>query len=76
VLQKAFTICSRLSHSTGWAALPFENISRSFFLRAEKPSKDITPRLFLMNMKGLKRGRNDEKREKETKEKNDKSDQR
>jgi hypothetical protein len=40
-----------------------------FFLRAEKPSKDITPRLFLIKMKGLKRGRNDGKQEKERKDK-------
>jgi len=36
-----------------WAALPSEVMSQAFFSRVEKPSEDITPLLFLMNMKGL-----------------------
>jgi hypothetical protein len=31
VRQTAITVCSGLSHPTGWAALPSENISRLFF---------------------------------------------
>ncbi len=41
-------ICRVHPHLTGWAALPSENKPRHFF-RAEKPSKDITRRLFLIN---------------------------
>ncbi len=49
------TIYKGLSHPTGWAALPSENISRWFFSSMEKPSEDINSRLFLMNKKGLKK---------------------
>jgi hypothetical protein len=31
VRQTAITFCSRLLHLTGWAVLPFENISGRFF---------------------------------------------
>jgi hypothetical protein len=48
-----YNLCGGLSHPTGWAALPSENKSRPFFSRAEKPSEDITGRLFLMNTKGF-----------------------
>jgi hypothetical protein len=33
-----------LSHPTGWAALPSENLSLCFFSRTEKPSADIIQR--------------------------------
>jgi hypothetical protein len=33
VCQTASTICSGLSHPTGWAALTSENISQSFFFK-------------------------------------------
>ncbi len=65
--QTAIIVSSGLSHPTGWAALHSENISildgkhcplrtyhEVFLSRAEKPSKDITLRLLLMHMKGLK----------------------
>ncbi len=39
--QTAITICSGLSHPTGWAELPSENLSQHIFSRAEKPSEDI-----------------------------------
>jgi hypothetical protein len=52
VHQTAITICSWLSHPTGRAALPSENISRWFyFSRADKPSEDVKSRLFLKNKK-------------------------
>ncbi len=50
--QTTITLCSGLSHPTGWTALPFENIDHGFFSRMEKCSEDITSYLFFMNMKG------------------------
>jgi hypothetical protein len=40
-------------YPTGWAAQPSKDISRLFFLMAEKPSEDIPQHLFLVKMKGL-----------------------
>jgi hypothetical protein len=51
VRQTAITIRIWLSHPLGWAALPPENISQSFFSRVEKPSEDKNSRLFVMNNK-------------------------
>ncbi len=51
--QTAITICRGLSHMTGWAALPSENILQLCFHGAEKPSEDINIHLFWMNEKGL-----------------------
>jgi hypothetical protein len=48
----AITICIGLSHPTGWAALPSENIG--IFIRAEKISEDINDRIFFINNKWLK----------------------
>ncbi len=53
VCQPAITICWGLSHLPGWAALHFENISRSFFQGWRNPLKDINSRVFLKNKKGL-----------------------
>jgi hypothetical protein len=55
VRQTIITICSGLSHSTGWAAQPSKDISGPFFQGQRGPigSDDITRRLFQMNMKGL-----------------------
>jgi hypothetical protein len=50
--QTAITICRGLSHPTGRASLPSENISGRFFSRVENPSDDIYNRLFFMNKKG------------------------
>jgi hypothetical protein len=52
--QMAILFCSGLLYPTGWEAQPSEDISQRFFSRAENPPEDITLRLFLMNMIGLK----------------------
>jgi hypothetical protein len=44
---------NRLLYLTEWAALPSQNISRNFFLRADKTPEKITRLLFLTNMKGF-----------------------
>jgi hypothetical protein len=53
VRQTAITICTGLVNPDG-QYIPLW-IYHGFFSRAEKPSEDITRRLFLMNMKGLKK---------------------
>jgi hypothetical protein len=55
VRQTAITICSGLSHLTGWAALPseYQRGHITAVLRVEKLSDDIIHCLFLKNMKGL-----------------------
>jgi hypothetical protein len=54
VRQITILICSGLLYPTGWAAQLSKTYYGGFFLRTEKPSEDITLRLFLMKMKGLK----------------------
>ncbi len=46
--------CRGLSHPTGWAALPSDNIP-GHFSRVEKPPDDINSCLFFINKKGLAR---------------------